>query len=258
MVRVNRNLIFVAVAIVLGVLASLLAVKYVDNQVAARTPAGAKTRPVVVPVRNIEKGQVIGEEDLSVRDVPVDLVPADVVGPEAYQQYIGQQLRSPVAKGVPLAVSSLDLVADHFSNIINAGDVATTISVDDNNSVSGLIVPGDHVDILMMVTSDEQNQRIMPLLGNVLVLATGHRAKGVQQEGEKGANFNNLTLELPPNDAQRLAMANKAGELRVILRQADSKEPFNLSSLSKADVLRISRPARKATGIEYIIGGGKS
>jgi pilus assembly protein CpaB len=255
MARVNRNLIFVAVAIVLGVLASMLAVKYVDNQVAARTPAGAKTRPVVVPVRDIEKGQVIGEDDLSVRNVPVDLVPADAVSPEAYTQYIGQQLRAPVAKGVPLAVASLDLVADHFSNIINPGDVATTISVDDNNSVSGLIVPGDHVDILMMVTNDDQNQRIMPLLGNVLVLATGHHAKGVQQEEGKGANFSNLTLELPPNDAQRLAMANKAGELRVILRQADSKEPFNLSSLSKADLLRISRPARKSSGIEYIIGG---
>jgi len=255
MPRINRNLLFVVVALGLGILASLLAVKYVNNQVAARIPAEAKTQPVVVPVRNIEKGEVLGEDDLSVRNVPVDLVPADAVSPDTYAQYVGQQLRAPVAKGVPLSVASLDLVADHFSSIINPGDVATTISVDDTNSVSGLIVPGDHVDILLMLTNDDQNQRIMPLLGNVLVLATGHHAKGVQQSEEKSANYSNLTLELGPHDAQRLAMANKAGELRVILRQADTKEPFNLSSLSKADLLRLSRPARKTSGIEYIIGG---
>jgi pilus assembly protein CpaB len=258
MVRVNRNMLFVVVALVLGVLASFLAVQYVNNQVAARTPVNnTKTAPVVVPTRDMAKGETLGEEDLSVRDVPVDFVPADAVNPENFNSYIGQVLRSPVAKGAPFSVAALDLVSDHFSNIITAGDVAYTIQVDDTNSVSNLIVPGDHVDVLLMIT-EQDNGRIMPLLANVPVLATGRHAKGVQEKDGKEISYSNITLELPPRDAQRIAIAGKAGELRLLLRQADSKEPFNLSSLSKADLLRTSRPVRKGPpGVEYIIGGGK-
>lgn len=193
MLPVNRNLIFF---VVLGVLASLLAVKYVDNQVAALTPAEAWTRPLVVPVRDIEKGQVINEDDLSVRNVPVDLAPADVVSPDDYGQYIGQQLRGPVAKGVPLSMSSLNLVADHFSNIINPGDVATTISVDDDNSVSGLIVPGDHVDILMMVTSDDENQQNRQRLGTSHTPAQRvQRRRGRFPRRRRGADLHGIAPE---------------------------------------------------------------
>ncbi len=257
MPRLNRNIAYVVVALVLGVLASFLAVQYVNKEVAARTPVDTtKTVSVVVATHPMEKGATLTPDDISERAVPESFVPADAITPETYQQFVGQQLRAPLAQGVPIPVSAIDLVADHFSNIINKGDVAYTIQVDETNSVSGLIVPGDRVDLQLLVSGDEK-VRIMPLLSSVVVLATGHRAKGVQQDPKEGENatFSNLTLELSPADAQRVAVAGKAGDLRVLLRQSGSQEPFDLSTLSKEELMRLGKPVVRNSGVEFIIGG---
>jgi len=69
-------------------------------------------------------------------------------------------------------------------------------------------------------------------------------------------NYSNLTLELAPGDAQRVAVASKAGDLRVMLRTAGNVDPFGLSVLSQDDLLRMNKPAHKGvSGVEFIIGG---
>jgi len=257
MPKINRNLIFLGVAILLGIAASLMTVHYVNNQVAARTQVHntpQATRQVVVPVRDLDKGATLTEADVASRDVPADFVPADAITPDNYQGYIGQVLRAPLAHGAPIPASAVERVTDHFSNIIQPGDVAYSIQVDETNSVSGLIVPGDHIDILLL-TGGDRGSDIRPLLGNVLVLATGRHAKGVRDNDKDGnAGYSDITLELAPADAQRVGMAMKAGELRVLLRPPGSNGPFDLKLLSKADLLRMGRRVH-GNGIQFIIGG---
>ncbi len=252
----NRNLIYLLVAVGLGILASVMAVHYINQQVAARTPVDhTRTVSVVVPVHAMQKGDIIKQEDVAVRDVPTAFVPADAVTPDTYENYLGQVLRAPIAQGAPLSASAVDLVVDHFSNIINKGDVAYTIQVDDTNSLSGLMVPGDHVDILLMMT-EHNSTKIVPLQSNVTVLATGHRAKGVRNAESNGNDsFSNVTLELTPTQAQRVAIASKSGELRLMLREPGNNEPFNLRAVSKQDLMRLGDPLRKSNGVQFIIGG---
>ena len=252
MPRVNRNLIYLLSAAGLGVLASYMSVQYIKRQVIARTPVDhTQTVSVVVPVHPLQKGEVLKQEDIAARNVPISFVPADAVTPDTYASYLGQVLRAPVAEGAPLSASAVDLIVDHFSNIINQGDVAYTIQVDDTNSASGLMVPGDHVDILLVVTDPG---RIMPLESDVLVLATGHHARGVQNnDSSEARNYSNVTLELRPQQAQRVAIAGKSGELRLMLREPGNDQPFNLHSFSKQDLFR--DPQKRSTGVEFIIGG---
>ncbi len=254
--NMNRNLIYLLVAVGLGILASVMAVHYINQQVAARTPVDhTKTVSVVVPVHAMQKGDIIKEEDIAARDVPTAFVPADAVTPDTYENFLGQVLRAPVAEGAPLSASAVDLVVDHFSNVINKGDVAYTIQVDETNSMSGLMVPGDHVDILLMLT-EQKSAKIVPLQSNVLVLATGHRAKGVRNADPNAADtFSNVTLELTPAQAQRLAIASKSGELRLMLREPGNNDPFNLRAVSKQDLMRLGDPVRKSNGVQFIIGG---
>ena len=258
MPKINRNLLFLIVAILLGVAASLLAVRYVNKQVAARTKTTpTETRQVVVPTRDLEKGATLTQDDIATRDVPVDFVPADALTSANYESYVGQVLRTPLAHGAPISGSAIDRVTDHFSNVIAPGDVAYTIQVDESSSVSGLIVPGDHVDLLLLLSGDSAgHDQIRPLLGNVPVLATGKLARGVRrQDGTDDSSYSNITLGLAPADAQRLGMAMKVGELRVMLRPAGSDQPYDLKLLSKADLLRQGRKVR-GSGIQFIIGGG--
>ena len=251
---VNRNFIYLGVAVLLGILASFMAVHYVNKQVAERTrTTPEQTVQVVVPVHDLKSGDTLQPDDVAARDVPAEFVPADALTADSYNAYMGQVLRSPLAQGAPIPASAVETVAEHFSNIIKPGNVAYTVQVDETSSVSGLIVPGDHVDLLLL-TEDGDNARIRPLMGDVLVLATGRKAKGVRSSGDESSGYSNITLELAPEKAQRVGMAMQVGELRVLLRPPGSKEPFNLKLLSKADLLRLGRPAR-GTGIQFIIGG---
>lgn len=259
MARINRNFIFLGVAALLGIGASMMAVHYINSEVAARTQANTpppqQTRTVVVPVKDLPKGATLTQADIATRDVPADFVPADALTPDNYATYMGQVVDAPLTHGTPIPASAVELVMDHFSNIIDPKDVAYSIQVDDTNSVSGLIVPGDHIDILMLTTED-QSSDIRPLLGNVLVLATGKRAKGVQAADDKQGDqtYSNLTLEVAPQDAQRIGMAMKVGELRVLLRPPGSHQPFDLNLLSKQDLLRLGRRVKRSSGIQFIIG----
>jgi pilus assembly protein CpaB len=256
MPAVNRNFLYLGGAILLGIVASLMAVHYINKQVAARTQTRpTETRQVVVPVHDLEKGASISQDDIAVREVPAEFVPADALTPDNYEDYLGQVLRVPLAQGAPIGGSAVDRVTDHFSNVIAPGKVAYSIQVDESNSVSGLIVPGDHLDILLLLDG-EGSEQIRPLLGDVPVLATGKRAKGLRSShpDDGDDSYSNITLGLAPNDAQRLGMAMKVGELRVMLRPAGNRQPFDLKTLSKAELLRLGRPVH-GNGIQFIIGG---
>ena len=252
---INRNFLYLGGAILLGIVASFMTVHYINNQVAVRTrTTPAEMRQVVVPVRDLDKGASLTQQDIASRDVPAEFVPADAVTPDNYQDYLGQVLRAPLLHGAPISGSAVDRVTDHFSNLIDPGKVAYSIQVDESNSVSGLIVPGDHLDILLLMSGDGTDQ-IRPLLSDVPVLATGRIAKGLRGDGKgDDATYSNITLGLPPKDAQRLGMAMKVGELRVMLRAVGNQEAFDLKTLSKADLLRYGRPVR-GNGIQFIIGG---
>lgn len=252
---VNRNFLYLGGAILLGIVASLMAVHYINKQVAARTrTVPTETRQIVVPVHDLEKGASISQDDIAVREVPAEFVPADALTPDNYEDYLGQVLRVPLSRGAPIGGSAVDRVTDHFSNVIEPGKVAYSIQVDESNSVSGLIVPGDHLDIMLLLDG-EGSEQIRPLLGDVPVLATGKRAKGLRSSNpDDEDSYSNITLGLAPSDAQRLGMAMKVGELRVMLRPAGHQQPFDLKTLSKAELLRLGRPVH-GKGIQFIIGG---
>lgn len=259
--KFSKNLVFVAVAVVLGVFASVSAMHYVREAAeAARSKAKPKMEQVAVPVRNLNKGDILAADDLAAREVPVDFVPADAITPDDYQSYVGGVVTMPLSKGVPVPGRAVESLANHFSDVIKPGDVAVTMRVDDVNSISGLIVPGDHIDIQMVLIGDKSMQT-RPLLSNVPVLATGQQTRNVQATNgsQPGSNrsYSDVTLELAPIDAQRLAIAGKVGALSVWLRHAGSTTPIELGALTKAELLGEDVPGhrRSGPGIQFIIGG---
>ena len=108
----NKNVLYLLIATGLGIVACFMAVQYINKQVAVRTPVDhTQTVSVVVAVHPMQKGEILTKEDISARDVPTDFVPADVVTPDTYGNFLGQVLRAPLAQGAPLSASAVDLVA---------------------------------------------------------------------------------------------------------------------------------------------------
>lgn len=262
--NISRNLLYIIIAVVMAILAALIAVRYVQKQVDERTRDDREMVQVAVPVDDMPQGAIIAAGDLASRSVPAELAPADAVTPENHAEYEGRMLRAPVRGGAPLSAAALVPLYDQFSKVIPQGKVAYTLSVDENNSVSGMIAPGDLIDILFMKDGDQGTAtgvEVLPLLSQIKVLATGSRVgERVAPEGEaddEAQGFSSVTLELDHRQANQLAVASKAGNLRVLLRELHDTSPGSASGLSENELLQSlgAGGARGSSGIEFIIGG---
>lgn len=272
--KISRNHIYIIVALVMAVLAALIAVNYVQTTVAERTQDNRRMIDVAVPLADMPQGAIVQPGDLAVRSMPAEFAPADAVTPDNHAEYEGRMLRAAVRGGAPLSASALVPLNEHFSSLIPQGKVAYTLSVDENNSISGMLVPGDLIDILFVKDKDgdaaaaRAGARVMPLLQQVRVLATGTRiGERIAREGQPDGDtqgFSSVTLELDQAQAKSLVIASQVGALRVLLRDVKDRSPGPAQGLSEREWLRSlgvsdvapgSTAVTRGSRIEFIIGG---
>jgi pilus assembly protein CpaB len=215
-----------------------------EARIASQYAEQHRTREVVVAARRLEAGTVVEATMLARRTVPVRYVPKSAVGPQRLADLLGRELAQPLDAGDVLLPGALrDSAAPALATQLAPGERALTIAVDDTNSHAGLLRPGDVVDLLFVSVDDArgaQSARIRPLLQAVRVLATGRALRRPAPRGtpDEGAvsDFATVTLQVSAPDAERIALAERAGELLVSLRAPGDREltrhgPLALSSL---------------------------
>jgi pilus assembly protein CpaB len=91
--------------------------------------------------------------------------------------------------------------------------------VDKIVGVSGFIHPGNRVDVLVTLSRSTRSQEPMTkiVLENILVLATGTELEKTGKQ-EKPAQVDVITLEVTPEEGERLALAASEGKLQLALR----------------------------------------
>ncbi|WP_369915390.1 Flp pilus assembly protein CpaB [Xanthomonas sp. NCPPB 3005] len=271
--KLSKNVLFILIAVVMAAFAAFIAVSYIRTTVAERTQ---DTRPMVevaVPVNDLPQGAILQGSDLASRPIPAEFAPADAVTPDNHGQYEGRMLRAPARGGAPLSASALVPLYEQFSRLIPKGKVAYTMSVDENNSISGMIAPGDLIDIFFVKDASTSGApgsgsgaQVFPLLQKVKVLAAGSRIGDAPtpkegEESNESAGFSSVTLELDQYQAKQLAMASKVGAVRVLLRELQDTSPGAATGMSESQLLRSlgsGDPESTGTGssrVEFIIGG---
>ena len=110
---------------------------------------------------------------------------------------------------------------------LKPGERAVSISVDQVKDVSGLLLPGDRVDVL--VQGPRIDNKIIPaviLLRGVLVLAVGQGLETTAvAPGTTQANASTVTLALTPHQSTALLTADQNATIRLALRSP--KESLN-------------------------------
>ncbi len=93
------------------------------------------------------------------------------------------------------------------------------VKVDKVVGVSGFIHPGNRVDVLVTLSRNERANSPMTkiVLENILVLATGTELEKTGKQ-EKPAQVDVITLEVTPEEGERLALAASEGKLQLALR----------------------------------------
>ncbi len=241
-----RSFVLIGLSLVLG----LVIVMLIHNHdlASAAPPVMAK---VVTAKTQLNFGDRIEPGKLQVIDYPPQAVPAgafskieDVAAPG--EERVALRLMVP---GEPLLASKISGKGGRatLSTVIDKGMRAVTVAVNDVKGVAGFIQVADRVDVLFTL-SDHSHTDV--LLQNIKVLGIDQQAdaddkKEKKQQGVAKA----VTLEVSPEDAQKLTLASSIGSLSLALRNYGSPDEVTARTLSVSDLFPTANPEKTVAPI---------
>ncbi len=232
----------------------MLYLRFLEKQLKAKlTPPPQSMESVVVASRDLPAGSRIDSSNMSLRKIPRKYVEPDSITPDIYTSVKGAVISTPLTQGKVLSRSIIDInLPKDFSGTIRKGYRAVTISIDTESGISGLIRPGNHIDLFTRISPGKNGGRavakgqvIIPVLENIIVLATDMKSARPNIDefhnlkAEKPAPvYNTLTLELTPKQAALLDMALAKGSLLAMLRNPGDDSGALFSRISTVDLFR--------------------
>jgi pilus assembly protein CpaB len=137
----------------------------------------------------------------------------------------GRILVSNVTTNEPILESKLaprDVTTGGVAAVTRMEKRAMAVKVDEVVGVAGFINPGNRVDV--MVTLHESPPVTKIVLENVLVLATGTDIERKGKE-DQASPVKVITLEVTPEEGEKLALAASEGKILLALRNHLNIEP---------------------------------
>jgi pilus assembly protein CpaB len=201
-------------------------------QVTEDTPAPAPlTVGYFVAARPLPRGTLAREEDFAVRSVASDNVPTGAIldTSDARIGLRGSLVRKFLDTGSP--VTSQDVLRPRdrgfLASVLAPDSRAISIKVDAESGVSGLIWPGDNVDVVLTQVVDKADPALGTLSETVL---HNVRIVAIDQEIVQGGSGNNnakagnvaktVSLQLAPEQVKKITVAGELGKLSLAVRAA--------------------------------------
>jgi pilus assembly protein CpaB len=226
--RNKRFLVVLVGALMFGVLAAVTVSKYLS-----RAQAYSKNlNTVAVAKVAIPLGSKIVAEQIMVVQFPKESTPDGAY--DSAEKLAGRVAVVNIAAREPITEARLapEGTAAGLSAVIPEGYRAMTVKVDDAAGISGFIMPGTMVDVVVTIDPAEGAARQDPVskivLQNIKVLANGQNIDKPEDEREANS-VKAVTLQVTPEEAEKLALASAEGKLQLVMRnqidQGDEKTP---------------------------------
>ena len=233
--RNTRALVMMGVAVLLALGAVIVAAQWISSQGAGNTDK------VAVAFVDISLGSKISPEMVQMVDWPKNAMP-----PGAFndvKQLDTRVARTSMQRGEPIMEGKLAPPGTKggLSAVVADGKRAMTVRVNDVVGVAGFALPGNFVDILVntqdegVKSSNNKDQTISKIvLERILVLAIAQESS---RDETKPKVVNAVTLELSPDQAERLDLARSVGTLSLVLRNQIDPSPVNTAGATKTMLL---------------------
>jgi pilus assembly protein CpaB len=208
-------------------------------QAAPAVPLGPK---ILVARKALAVGTIIDAEALGFQPWPKELMQSAYYTegtPDAdIKKLLGTVVRNPVTAGQPLTRGSLVGPKDRgfLAAALGPGMRAVTVPVTAASGVAGFVFPGDRVDVVLTQNveggGDGPKLKVSEtIVRNIRVLATDQRIDSKDEDGKiEVKTFANVTMEVTPRIAEKIAVAQSVGTLSLSLRSIAD----NASELERA------------------------
>lgn len=219
-------------SVIIGLGATIVAAGWISQQ---GQVASAK---VVVAAGDIQLGSRLTPQMLKTVEWPSASIPPGAVAKA--DELEDRVVKTSVLRGEPILEAKLAAVGTKggLSAVIPEGKRAMTVRVNDVIGVAGFALPGNHVDIVVNTQldgdgrGDRQISKIV--LEHILVLAVAQEAN---RDETKPRVVNAVTLELTPEQAEKLDLARSVGTLSLVLRNQIDKDGAETRGIMKQQLL---------------------
>ncbi len=238
-IKLGRKQWVLVASIIFGGLGAVGSSYYLDQRVNEIKRLQSATVRVVVARDELSAGSVISVETVSARDVPEEWAQSGAVRPDDFASIDQAVLKHPVGKGEMIMWAMVEKAGEQsMAMSVQKGRRAITVPVDEISSLSGMLQPGDFIDLVVTVES-ENGSLNFPLLQQVRVLATGTQMRPVKAGeggGEGVRSYDAITLDTSPEEARRVIAARDSGRLTAMLRNPSDRQVIGNYRLSLEDL----------------------
>jgi pilus assembly protein CpaB len=193
------------------------------------------TRVILVAALPIQGGSLLTSDDLQPKEVPIDTVVKEYNfdSLDTRRGLMGAMVKRNLAAGEAIRSDDLMRPSDHgfMAAVLSPGMRAVTINVDAASGSSGLIWPGDRVDLILTQVNNDPaaaiGRRISAhtVLTNVRVVAVDAQlisAPNRNAAASLDAQNRTVTLEVDEEQAQRVSVGMRLGRLSMSVRASSS------------------------------------
>jgi pilus assembly protein CpaB len=245
--RNKRSLLMLALALVLASGSVFVAARWINAQ------AAISTSKVAVAMADISLGARLSPDMVRMVDWPSGAVPPGAILDAKLLDT--RVARASIQRGEPVMEGKLAPPGTQggLSAVVANGKRAMTVRVNDVVGVAGFALPGNFVDILVN-TQEDKIKTIKDLaiskivLERILVLAIAQESS---RDETKPKVVNAVTLELTPDQAEKLDLARSVGTLSLVLRNQVDPQPVNTGGATKDTLLGMKADAAPKVAVQH-------
>lgn len=221
------------------------------------TPVEVKKSSVLTAAVTISANTPITLEMIVTTEIPTEAVLAGAITDPA--EVIGKVTKAEIYPGEQMLATKLIVPGGNANKTlayaIEPGMRAITIGVSETSGLAFMITPGNHIDILgafllkkdaagITSTGDgtgasegEKKSYTELVLENITVLAVDRVLSANGKVNSESPAYTTLTLQVSPEQAMQLSMAQFEGDLKMILRSPLDEKITNLPGITLDDVM---------------------
>jgi pilus assembly protein CpaB len=231
-------MILIVIALGCGLVASIGISQVMENR-AANAPLVVPTEKIYVATADIPLGEIMTAQMVKLEEWPQDKVPEGAV--RALDQIEGRRPLTRLYPGEPILAAKL-IDANKFygaSEKIPKGFRVASVKVTMDSSASGLINPGDRVDVLVFLRRGRgvSMTGTRTILKNVTVFAVNERfQRDPDDDSDGGGAAKTVSLLVQPTQVEKLMLAQELGRIKLSLRRSDDENEDSATGATIADL----------------------
>ncbi len=233
-----RNIILILVAVAITAGTGLVARSWISNQrqepVAAAPPPSVKKTYVLVADKNLPTGTLIKENLLTWQAWPdAQLHQSYLIKDQNdLKELVGSVVRRAISAGEPVSIGRLVKPGTRgfLAAVLRPGYRAVSLRINATSSISGLVFPGDRVDVILTHTVNAKRVS-ETVLTNVRILAIDQQTNDQAQDPKVGKH---ATFEVTPKQAEMFSVLSDMGKLSLSLRSL-AKDQAELERIATSD-----------------------